>query len=89
MLIHFEDLAKPFSNFSLGGKLVASYSATLNNIQMFGMLYGNDLKNTATVHDVFTATMKYDYIKNTLIQFGVQSFNLKLISDSIFRIQDD
>ncbi len=77
----FEDFEKPFSNFSLTGELGASDSATLNNVQVVGGLYSNVLKDNEKVNKLMTVTMNYDYIKNTSIQFGGQSFSLKIMSD--------
>ncbi|MBP6335026.1 MAG: DUF3943 domain-containing protein [Bacteroidia bacterium] len=81
----YRDFGKPFSNFSLAVELGASDSAMLNNVQVNGMLYGTSLKETDRVHHVLTATMNYDYIRNTSIQYGSQSFSLKLLSDHIYK----
>jgi len=77
----FEDFDKPFSNFSIIAELGASDSATLNNLQVVGGLYGNTLKENENVNHVLSVTMNYDYIKNTEIQFGGQSFSLRVLSD--------
>lgn len=77
----YEDLEKPFSNFSLVAELGASDSATLNVLVVNGSLYNNSLKETEDVHHILTATMNYDYYRNNVIQYGGQSFNFKLMSD--------
>ncbi len=77
----FADLEKPFSNFYLIGELGASDSATLNNLNVSGLLYGKHLNETDKIDKVLAVTMNYDYIKNTSIQFGSQSFNLKIMHD--------
>jgi len=77
----FEDYEKPFSNFTLVGELGASDSATLNNVQITGGLFGNMLKQEETVRHLLAVTANYDYIRNSFIQFGAQSFTLKLLSD--------
>ncbi len=81
----FTDFEKPFSSFALIGELGASDSATLNNLQVVGSLYGNTLKENESVNHILLVTMNYDYIKNTSIQFGGQSFSLKVLSDRIYK----
>jgi hypothetical protein len=77
----YEEFEKPFSNFNLTCELGASDSATLNNLQFAGSLFGNTIKDDEKVQRVVVITMNYDYIKNTSIQFGAQSFNLKLMAN--------
>jgi hypothetical protein len=79
----FDDLDKPFSNFSLNGELGASDSATLNNVQVNGFLFGNETRSDDKARSVFCVTMNYDYIRNNVIQYGGQSFNVKLMKDWI------
>jgi hypothetical protein len=81
----FDDIEKPFSNFSLLGELGASDSATLNQIQVNGLLYGNETKSNEKSRTQFCITMNYDYIRNTQIQYGGQSFNIKYMSNRILK----
>ncbi|MFI5218090.1 MAG: DUF3943 domain-containing protein [Bacteroidia bacterium] len=85
----YQDFEKPFSNFSLIGELGAADSSTLNNIQINGVLYGKHLKEDDEVNHVLTVTMNYDYIKNSVLQYGAQSFNFKLLSDHMYGEKSD
>jgi hypothetical protein len=85
----YQDFDKPFSNFSLVGELGAADSTTLNNVQINGVLYGKHLKEDDDVNHVLTVTMNYDYIHNTVLQYGAQSFNFKLLSDHKYGEKSD
>src|SRR5262249_6496235 len=77
----FEDFDKPFSNFTLIGEVGASDSAFINNVHVSGSLYGRAVKDDGKVKRIMTVTANYDYIHNTAIEYGAQSFTLKWLTD--------
>ena len=77
---------KPFDFFSFGIQLNFTDKELLGRLQISGELWAFDWKKSETAHHVVAITQNYDYINNTAIEFGGQSFGGSLLSD--WRLSD-
>lgn len=76
----FEDYNKPFGAFAFIIEAGASDSAFVNRVYVNGILQGWHLKESENTEHVFMTTMNYDYIRNTVFQYGAQSFRGTVLS---------
>jgi len=76
----FDKYDKPFDAFAFIIEAGASDSAFVNRLYVNGILHGWEIKQSEKAEHIFMATMNYDYIRNTVFQYGAQSFHGTLLS---------
>lgn len=70
----FEDYKRPFDAFHLAVQVNGDEKVPVGILQVHGVLFGSELKNTDKVQHVFGLDMMYDYANNNTYETGGQSF---------------
>jgi hypothetical protein len=76
----YEDYKYPFDAFRIGLQLNGEDTTTLGMLQVWGTLYGSEMKDNEKVQHVFTIDQMYDYVNNRTYEVGGQSFAFSLRS---------
>ena len=71
---------KPFDFFTLGVQINFKDAEALGRLQISGNLYTSDVARSPKTHHVFGITQNYDYINNSVLEFGGMSYGAGLFS---------
>ncbi|MEJ2337827.1 MAG: DUF3943 domain-containing protein [Gemmatimonadales bacterium] len=71
---------KPFDYFTLNLQLNFKDTETLGRLQISGNLYTSDVAQSKRTHHVFGITQNYDYVNNSVVEFGGMSYGAALFS---------
>ncbi len=71
---------KPFDFFTLGLQLNFKDAETIGRLQISGNLFTSDIAKGKKTHHVFGITQNYDYVNNSVIEFGGMSYGAGFFS---------